>query len=120
MAKAKKIRLSIKGPKAVSLDTSPGTGPDDKEWQTRSDANTIKDYAQLKSKPDRHKAAMGHIQNEQDALNSVMGGVGDAGEGGDTDSDSDEDDDSGIVEPRVLARQGRKASVRTARRSGRG
>ena len=121
MAKAlKKIKLTIKAPKILSVDTSPSPSPDlDNDYQTRDDANKIRDYAQLTQDPGRHQAAISHIQNEHRAISHIqnehraMRGV----ISGESLGDSDDEEDSGMT-PRTTSRLGRKTTSRVASRGG--
>ena len=110
--KIQKIKLSIKAPKTVSMDTSPSDvvspGSQDTDWQTRDDANKIRDYARLTQDPKRHDAAISHIQNEHRAMRGVLGGES---------MSNDDDEDTGMT-PRTTSRLGRKASNRVATRGG--
>ena len=111
MAKGiKKIKLTIKAPKILSMDTAPSPSTDsDNDYQTQSDASKIRDYARLTQDPKRHKAAMSHIENEHRAMRGVLSGesMGD-----------DDDNEDGSITPRTTSRLGRKTSPRVATRGG--
>ena len=113
MAKGlKKIKLSIKTPKTVSLDTEQPSSPSsDDDWQTRNDADKIRDYSRLTQDKTRHRNAIEHLQNERRAMSGILGG--------ETGGDADDSNDANAITPRTIARSGRKASVRVPRSAGR-
>jgi hypothetical protein len=105
MAKSKKMKLNVQSPSLPV--TAQAEAAKEEEYLTRSDAGTIRDYAQLTSKPDRHKKAMDHIRNEHKAMSDIIGeetGNVDTGRG---------------MQPRAKARGGRKKAARMSRSSAR-
>lgn len=100
MAKKNKAKLSVQSPSQPVLATA--ASKEDEEYRRRDDADKIKRYAELTREPERHKAAMDHINSEHDSIRSLMGyQTPKAGEN--------------RVLPRPLARSGRKKSIRVRR-----
>ncbi len=93
MAK-KKAKLSITAPTSVS--TAADAQRED-EYKLRDDADKIRRYAELRKDKGRHDKAMKHIQGEHDQIRAIAG---------------DYEADEGTEQPRVVARAGRKRSVR--------
>jgi hypothetical protein len=100
MAKRKKAKLSIFSPSQPVLATA--ANKEDEEYRRRDDADKIKRYAELTREPERHRAAMDHINSEHDSIRSLMGYQGPKAS------------DNKIV-PRPVARSGRKKSIRVRR-----
>jgi hypothetical protein len=106
--KPKKAKLSIKAPSQPSLAT---TAKNEDEYQVRDDADKIRNYARLTQDKDRHSKALGHIENEHRAMRDIISG--ESMERPNTDSDTH------TIQPRSMARSGRKKSARAPRSSGR-
>lgn len=97
MAAKKKIKSGLATPNAVPASVD----KEEQEWKTRDDADRVKRYAELTRDKQRHSAAMDYIRKEQVSISDLIG---------------DRNKDAGPVQPRGLARAGRKRSTRVARR----
>jgi hypothetical protein len=104
--KPNKAMLIINAPSQPALATA--LKKEEDQWKVRDDADKIKRYAELARDEARHKAAMEHIQNEHRAIRQIAG-----------DWMADEGQGAGPVQPRVLARAGRKKSTRVPRKGSR-
>jgi hypothetical protein len=99
MAKKKRAKLKVTSPSQPVMEG-------EKDWQKREDADRIKRYAELTREPERHRAAMDHINAEHDSIRSLLGSSEPTGE-------------EGRVMPRAVARSGRKKSIRVPRKGSR-
>lgn len=102
--KPNKAKLSIKAPSQPALSTA--AAKEDEQWKIRDDADKIKRYAELTRDQGRHKAAIDHINSEHQAIRELAGSY-------------DADEGAGPVQPRALARAGRKKSTRVPRKGSR-
>ena len=98
----KKIKFSVKPAQLVKPAT-------EDEWQTRDDADKIKRYAELKGDNKRYNKALDHVTNEHRQMADILS----------KERLFNYNADNGSVQPRSLARAGRKKSVRVKRSSGR-
>lgn len=98
--KPSKAKLNITAPSQPKLSTT--ATKEDQEWKTRDDADRIKRYAELTQDRERHQAALDHIKSEHQAIRQIS-------------SNYDTGESVGPIQPRELARAGRKRSVRVPR-----
>lgn len=99
--------MSIRPPSFGPLSTSARN--EDEQYKLRDDADRVKRYAELAQDKDRHKKVLDHIRNEHRSMMGIMG----------ANKAPTYRADEGIVQPRPLARSGRKRSSRVPRRRGR-
>ena len=105
--KPKVAKLSIRPMSQPALATS--ARKEEEKYQLREDADRVRRYAELAQDKDRHKKVLDHIRSEHSSMMSILGG------GGRADAGVSE----GTVQPRGLARSGRKKSTRVPRRGAR-
>lgn len=106
MAK-QKMKMSMSVPTLGGLSAK--AQKDEDEWRTRDDADKVKRYAELRQDGDRHKKALDHIRNEHASMMDILG----------DDMMPRRKGRKGSMQPRSLARSGRKRGYKVPRKTGR-